>query len=128
MAEGQEFHVFTWGLGKSGMIKSFLIDSFQLFFIQGELGHAFVDKEGVCPFPCPVQPSTLRATSIACGERCTAAITQDKKLFMWGSGKFGRLGSGNEASSDTPVLVNALAALEVHHVSIGEVRCLIHVL
>eukprot|EP01006_Ploeotia_vitrea_P006406 TRINITY_DN13022_c0_g1_i1.p1 TRINITY_DN13022_c0_g1~~TRINITY_DN13022_c0_g1_i1.p1 ORF type:complete len:429 (-),score=43.89 TRINITY_DN13022_c0_g1_i1:133-1383(-) len=90
--------VFTWGGGSSG-----------------ELGHGKIEKD--CGIPTPV-PQLRNAIHVACGEACTAAVTKDGDLYVWGSGRGGRLGTGNEEVATTPVKVNGVK--NVTEVSVGE--------
>ena len=52
--------------------------------------------------------SNLRVIAISAGESHSAAITQTKKLYTWGNGSYGRLGTGFDTSSTKPVLVEDL--------------------
>ena len=47
-----------------------------------------------------------KVTNISCGSGHSAAIVDDKELYTWGIGDFGRLGHGNEESFSTPKLVS----------------------
>ncbi|KZV37198.1 hypothetical protein F511_04617 [Dorcoceras hygrometricum] len=46
-----------------------------------------------------------KVISIAAGEAHTLALTGDGKLYSWGRGTFGRLGTGSETDQPFPVLV-----------------------
>ncbi|XP_075522486.1 ultraviolet-B receptor UVR8 isoform X2 [Primulina tabacum] len=46
-----------------------------------------------------------KVISIAAGEAHTLALSGDGKLYSWGRGTFGRLGTGSEADQPFPVLV-----------------------
>jgi alpha-tubulin suppressor-like RCC1 family protein len=46
---------------------------------------------------------------VACGDSHTCALTDDGRIYAWGSGDFGNLGRGfNEEASRKPILVNEL--------------------
>ena len=47
-------------------------------------------------------------TEIACGSSHSAAIADNKELYTWGLGSFGRLGHGDENSQHKPKLVSDL--------------------
>lgn len=93
--------VFTWGTGSA------------------ELGHTSIDKEGVCPFPVRVE-SLKDVVQVACGEQASGAITGKGELFLWGSGRGGRLGHGSEEDVAKPKAVAALARVVVTALSIGQ--------
>ena len=44
-------------------------------------------------------------TNISCGSGHSAAIVDDKELYTWGIGDYGRLGHGDEESHLIPKLV-----------------------
>ena len=92
--------IFTWGTG-----------------LNGRLGHGH--SEDVLA-PTEIQMlSNLRVINISAGDSHSAAITQTKKLYMWGNGSYGRLGTGFEVSATKPVLVEDLANKEIIRVSCG---------
>ena len=63
--------------------------------------------------------SNLRVINISAGESHSAAITQTKKLYMWGNGAYGRLGTGFDVTSNKPLLVEDLVNKEITRVSCG---------
>ena len=92
--------IFTWGTG-----------------LNGRLGHGHNEDVLV---PTEIQMlSNLRVINISAGDSHSAAITQTKKLYMWGNGSYGRLGTGFEVSATKPVLVEDLANKEIIRVSCG---------
>ncbi|KAL0323807.1 UNVERIFIED_CONTAM: E3 ubiquitin-protein ligase HERC2 [Sesamum calycinum] len=56
----------------------------------------------------PAHPSNLsrKIISIAAGEAHTLALTADGKVYSWGRGTFGRLGTGSEEDRHFPVRVS----------------------
>ncbi|KAK4419942.1 E3 ubiquitin-protein ligase HERC2 [Sesamum alatum] len=56
----------------------------------------------------PAQPANLsrKIISIAAGEAHTLALTADGKVYSWGRGTFGRLGTGSEEDRHFPVRVS----------------------
>lgn len=94
--------LFTWGLGK-----------------RGELGHTEIDRYGCCAMPTQV-PLETPVAHVACGEGCTAAVTEDGGLLTWGSGRKGRLGHGTEEDERAPKPILGLAGIRVARVSVGE--------
>ena len=92
--------IFTWGTG-----------------LNGRLGHGHNEDVLV---PTEIQMlSNLRVINISAGESHSAAITQTKKLYMWGNGSYGRLGTGFDVTANKPVLVEDLANKEIIRVSCG---------
>ncbi len=63
--------------------------------------------------------SNLRVIDISAGEAHSAAVTQSKKLYTWGNGFYGRLGTGYEIKELYPTLVVDLSEKEVVRVSCG---------
>lgn len=92
--------LFTWGCGK-----------------QGRLGHG--SEEDVLAPTEIVMLSNLRVTNVGAGESHCAAITQTGKVYLWGNGSYGRLGTGFEFQENTPVLVDDLSDKEIVRVSCG---------
>ncbi|KAK6152562.1 hypothetical protein DH2020_012201 [Rehmannia glutinosa] len=58
--------------------------------------------------PNPTQPGNIsgKIISIAAGEAHTLALTGDGKVYSWGRGTFGRLGTGSEEDRHLPVRVS----------------------
>ncbi|KAK6161879.1 hypothetical protein DH2020_001720 [Rehmannia glutinosa] len=58
--------------------------------------------------PNPTQPSNIsgKIISIAAGEAHTLALTGDGKVYSWGRGTFGRLGTDSEEDRHLPVRVS----------------------
>ncbi|KAH3763562.1 ultraviolet-B receptor UVR8 [Pelomyxa schiedti] len=102
--------VFAWGGGRSG-----------------ELGHAGVDREGVCAFPARVPGLPDDVSCVVCGEAYTAALTDSGKLYTWGSTRGGKLGTVTQEVQSrggdvcgTPTLVSSLSSMRVTQISCGE--------
>ncbi|XP_041822500.1 retinitis pigmentosa GTPase regulator b isoform X5 [Chelmon rostratus] len=62
---------------------------------------------------------------IACGDEHTALITENGKLFMFGSNNWGQLGLGSKATVNKPTCVKALKSERVHLVACGRNHTLI---
>ncbi len=58
--------------------------------------------------------------AVACGGKHSAAITDDGRVYTWGSGFCGQLGHGNAESKAAPTLVEGLASVPMKMVSCGE--------
>lgn len=57
---------------------------------------------------------------MACGPFHMAAVSTGGRLFTWGDGFAGKLGHGDVQSVAQPKLVEALAHLEVRHLSLSK--------
>uniref|UniRef100_A0A672YS73 X-linked retinitis pigmentosa GTPase regulator n=1 Tax=Sphaeramia orbicularis TaxID=375764 RepID=A0A672YS73_9TELE len=62
---------------------------------------------------------------IACGDEHTALITENGKLFMFGSNNWGQLGLGSKVTVNKPTCVKALKSQKVTLVSCGRNHTLI---
>ncbi|XP_062236253.1 X-linked retinitis pigmentosa GTPase regulator-like isoform X3 [Platichthys flesus] len=62
---------------------------------------------------------------IACGDEHTALITENGKLFMFGSNNWGQLGLGSKLTVNKPTCVKALKSEKVQHVACGRNHTLI---
>nr|XP_046238715.1 retinitis pigmentosa GTPase regulator b isoform X2 [Scatophagus argus] len=62
---------------------------------------------------------------IACGDEHTALITENGKLFMFGSNNWGQLGLGSKVTVNKPTCVKALKSEKVHLVACGRNHTLI---
>ena len=49
----------------------------------------------------------MNVTQVACGSNHSAVVVDNKELYTWGSGEFGRLGHGNEETQFLPKLVSS---------------------
>lgn len=102
--------VYTWGKGEDCL----------------GLPAKKLDNSKICPFPTRV-PLLNHVVQVDCGESCTAAVTFEGHLYIWGSGHGGRLGFGNENDVSQPTqLLGPLRDKVVVQVSVGEnhVACL----
>ena len=72
--------------------------------------------------PTLLTPSgdNMEWTQIECGVNHTAAVTKEGVLLTWGYNVCGKLGHGDQKSSDTPTRVAKLDGLVITHVSCGE--------
>ncbi len=75
--------LFTWGCGK-----------------QGRLGLG--SEEDVLHPTEVVLLSNMRVSQVSAGESHCAAITQAGKVYVWGNGSYGRLGTGFEIQMNSP--------------------------
>ena len=94
--------LFMWGNGGSGA-----------------LGAADSSTEDQST-PGLVELGGATVASVACGGKHSAAVTDDGKVYTWGSGFCGQLGHGNAESKAAPTLVEALASVSMKMVSCGE--------
>ncbi|KAM6958593.1 retinitis pigmentosa GTPase regulator b [Tautogolabrus adspersus] len=62
---------------------------------------------------------------IACGDEHTALITENGKLFMFGSNNWGQLGLGSKVTVNKPTCVKALKSEKVQFVACGRNHTLI---
>ena len=62
-----------------------------------------------------------KVVAVACGQDMSAAVTAVGRLLTWGSGSWGRLGSGEEEDCPTPTLVPTFG--KVTGVACGEAFC-----
>uniref|UniRef100_A0A3Q2QNC1 X-linked retinitis pigmentosa GTPase regulator-like n=1 Tax=Fundulus heteroclitus TaxID=8078 RepID=A0A3Q2QNC1_FUNHE len=62
---------------------------------------------------------------IACGDEHTALITENRKLFMFGSNNWGQLGLGSKQTVHKPTCVKALKSEKVQQVACGRNHTLI---
>ncbi|KAK1876774.1 X-linked retinitis pigmentosa GTPase regulator [Dissostichus eleginoides] len=63
---------------------------------------------------------------IACGDEHTALITENGKLFMFGSNNWGQLGLGSKATVSKPTCVKALKCERVQTVACGRNHTLLY--
>lgn len=81
------------------------------FMNSGQLGHG--DKEDnmtprrIAKFG-DLPAAKVFVKMITCGGYHTLALTVDRLVYAWGSGKFGNLGLGNDHDHSTPQLVSSL--------------------
>ncbi|BFZ01979.1 hypothetical protein BsWGS_05018 [Bradybaena similaris] len=84
----------------------------------GCLGCDIEDDEVLSPvrvdhfLDCPVQ-------EVACGDAHVVVLTRTGDVYTWGSGEFGRLGSGSEDDLKTPHRVDLPGKQQVKHVCAG---------
>uniref|UniRef100_A0A8C6UJX7 X-linked retinitis pigmentosa GTPase regulator n=1 Tax=Neogobius melanostomus TaxID=47308 RepID=A0A8C6UJX7_9GOBI len=62
---------------------------------------------------------------IACGDEHTAFITENRKLFVFGSNNWGQLGLGSKVTVSKPTCVKALKSERVHLVACGRNHTLV---
>ena len=80
--------VYTWGLGKSG-----------------QLGHGSLDN---CLMPRKVKlnANVNNVAHMACGALFSVIATSSGRIFSFGTGKYGRLGAGDECDHPIPQEIN----------------------
>ena len=92
--------VYTWGKGS-----------------HGNLGHGDLSNHSI--------PNIVQALSdkvciqIDCGNNHSAVLTNDGKVFTFGSGEYGKLGHGDNKNADLPRLVQALETTDIAEVQCG---------
>jgi len=70
---------------------------------RGQCGHGTTDEVELPQIVRALQGKPVR--KVSAGGFHTLALTEDNELYAWGSGTYGELGSGDQASSATPKLV-----------------------
>lgn len=78
----EDGRLFTWGSGQSG-----------------RLGHGV---SGVVRFPKHVIAIRERILQVSCGASHMAVVCEGGKAYTWGSGWYGKLGTGTESTCKTP--------------------------
>ena len=69
--------------------------------------------------------SNLGVNHISAGESHSAAITKNKRVYFWGNGSFGRLGTGFEYNQIEPTRVDDLDDKEIVNISCGAFHTLV---
>lgn len=69
--------------------------------------------------------SQMRVTQVSAGESHCAAITQAGRVYLWGNGSFGRLGTGFEFQQNSPELIDDLTNKDIVRVSCGAFHTLV---
>ncbi|KAL4238637.1 hypothetical protein ACF0H5_003344 [Mactra antiquata] len=95
-----EMTAFVWGFGKLGQLGN------------GETGTVHTPIT-------PKLPPNMEVSDVQCGGYFTAVLTTDGRLFTFGCGKYGRLGTGNEADQKQPVEIRFLDGDKIEKVSCG---------
>lgn len=62
---------------------------------------------------------------MSAGESHCAALTQSKKVYLWGNGSYGRLGTGFEFTNLSPINVDDFDQLDIVKISCGAFHTLI---
>jgi alpha-tubulin suppressor-like RCC1 family protein len=82
------------------------------FYNYGQLGHGDFEDQLVPKqielFGHGLPSSRVQVKSIVCGGYHTLALTVDRLVYAWGSGKYGQLGLGHDNNESVPQLVTAL--------------------
>ncbi len=104
VAVTEEGDVYTWGKGGN-------------FFSPGALGHGNSKDQHT---PALVKAlEGINVEQIAAGQAHALALTEDGRVFSWGSGEFGRLGHGDASNMDTPTQIVAFAEETVNSIACG---------
>lgn len=91
--------------------------------LYGQLGHGH-NKD--VKEPTPVDELTgssdneMFIDSVACGANFTAALTEDGKVFTWGSCHHGALGHNDTKDANVPKIVQDLDGFDVQKIACGE--------
>ena len=65
--------------------------------------------------------SAERMLMLSCGDRHSFAVTEDGKVFGWGSNEFGQLGCGKKHDTVLrPCIIEGLQGLKIIHISSGD--------
>ena len=63
--------------------------------------------------------STETAVFVCAGEAHSACLDSEGRLYTWGTGSYGRLGSGQESDQHVPAVIEALGKIKMMTVSCG---------
>jgi alpha-tubulin suppressor-like RCC1 family protein len=96
LALSEEGEVFSWGWGGS-----------QLMFQAGALGLGSY-SDASTPRKVAGLLADHKISSIAAGGKHSVALSTNGKLFSWGGGELGRLGTGESVNALSPVAVGGL--------------------
>ncbi|XP_072176147.1 uncharacterized protein [Diadema setosum] len=103
--------VYTWGRAHEGRLG------------QGDI----MSLDGTAP---PLRVETLhmhgiRVRAVACGKEHTMAVTQEGRLYGWGSSMYGQLGVGDKTVHSRPVAVEALSGHRCITLACGQLHTLV---
>lgn len=101
-------HVWTWGWGGS-----FLSGS-------GALGHGDSEAHAAPKLVLALKEEGVKVAQISAGGVHMAARTAGGNLWMWGSGEYGRLGTGGSGDESEPVVVDWFADEKI---KLAQVAC-----
>lgn len=109
LALSQDGTVYVWGYGGEGQLG---------------LGTDTMREKSVASVPTAISPEMFgnkRVVHIAAGSQFSAAVTEDGKLYTWGSDQYGQLGHGKESwSVASPKVVRGLLRYPVAQVACGQ--------
>jgi alpha-tubulin suppressor-like RCC1 family protein len=89
----------------------------------GQLGHGDAYDGLVPTMLSGFEPPGI--TLVICGADHTTAYSKDERqVYSWGWGDFGRLGHGNSSDVFTPQAVKALQGLKIMQIACGDSHCL----
>ncbi|XP_032080220.1 probable E3 ubiquitin-protein ligase HERC6 [Thamnophis elegans] len=87
---------------------------------QGQLGRKLPEGLERCYLPEPIQALEAQTIiHISCGKEHSLAISSQGKVFSWGAGGFGQLGTGTLKDSSTPEKIDSLSMYNVIQVACG---------
>lgn len=91
----------------------------------GRLGHGDEQSQ---PLPVPIQTfarSHTRVVAVFAGSEHNLALTAANRVYSWGNGQCGRLGTATLADTLIPTPVTALDGIGITHVSAGLAHSLV---
>ncbi|XP_026580225.1 probable E3 ubiquitin-protein ligase HERC6 [Pseudonaja textilis] len=93
---------------------------------QGQLGRKLPAGRQRCYLPEPIQALEAQTiVYISCGKEHSLAISSQGKVFSWGAGGFGQLGTGKLKDSSTPKKIDALSKYNVIQVACGHYHSIV---
>jgi alpha-tubulin suppressor-like RCC1 family protein len=91
--------LYAWGLGTTGQLGDITAIS--------KSSPVLITSISIPNTSSPIQVGTSSYSFICTGNNTTAAISSTNKLFVWGLGTTGQLGTGNTLSRSSPVQISA---------------------
>ncbi|KAF8822073.1 regulator of chromosome condensation (RCC1) repeat-containing protein [Cardiosporidium cionae] len=96
--------VYTWGSNRDG-----------------QLGASVESTFCVSPIELDISGISSKIVEISCGSTYSALLTEDGKLYTWGSDEYGQLGHGKQSRRlNSPKLVRGLSSHRIASISCGE--------
>eukprot|EP00960_Hanusia_phi_P031772 749481-Hanusia_phi.AAC.6 len=102
-------------------MSAFVTESGSLF-VSGGSEHGRLGLGHLAPAPTPVEIrslNTVKITKVACGGYHCLALTEEKRVYAWGDGKWGNAGVSNSTDVLEPQELNTLAASSIISVHAG---------
>jgi alpha-tubulin suppressor-like RCC1 family protein len=91
--------LYAWGLGTTGQLGDITAIS--------KSSPVLITAISIPNTSSPIQVGTSSYTIISAGNNFSAALSSTNKLFVWGLGTTGQLGTGNTLSRSSPVQISA---------------------